>query len=66
MDLVPEAFRLYNEEQHLPVVIADSGRESSSTDPEAHHMDPFTEPGLNPKHKPHKGTQSQMGREPFY
>lgn len=36
-------------EAHLPIVIEDGGRESSSTDPIAHYMDPFTEPQLNPK-----------------
>lgn len=51
-------------EAHLPVVIADGRRESSSTDPVAHHMDPFTEPELNPK-KTHMCKQAQMRREPF-
>lgn len=41
---------------YLRVVIADGGREPPSTDPEAHHMDPFAEPGLCPKPEPHTQT----------
>lgn len=41
--------KLHGEEAHLPVVIVDGGRESSSTDPVAHHMDQFTEPELHPE-----------------
>lgn len=38
------------------VVIADGGGESTGTDPEAHHMDPFAEPRLYPKPQPHTAT----------
>lgn len=48
--------KLHSEQALSPVVIADGGRESSSTDPVAHHMDPFTEPELNPKN-----TQDEEG-----
>jgi len=34
----------------LPVVIVDGGREPSSADPVAHHVDPFAEPELHPEH----------------
>lgn len=47
------------EEAHSPVVITDGGGESSSTDPVAYNVDPFTEPELNPKNKPH--THKQTG-----
>lgn len=40
------------EETHLRVVIADGGGEPTSTDPVADHVDPLTEPGLNPENKP--------------
>lgn len=46
------------EEAHWPVVIADGGRESSSTDPVAHHMDPLTQPELHPEN-----TQRSMNEE---
>lgn len=38
------------------VVVADGGGQPSGADPEAHHMDPFTEPGLYPKPHPHTNT----------
>lgn len=49
---------------YLRVVIADGGREPPSTDPEAHHMHPFAEPGLCPKPEPHINTNelTQMWR----
>ena len=56
--------RYTGEEALLPVVIEDGGRESPSTDPVAHHMDPFTEPGLNPKKKnPHIYKQTDTNDE---
>lgn len=39
--------RVFNEK--ILVVVADSGRKTSSTDPVAHDMDPLTEPELYPR-----------------
>lgn len=46
------------------VVVADGGGEPSGADPEAHHMDPFTEPGLYPKSHPGMNTQSRVWKNP--
>lgn len=40
-------------------MVVDGGRESSSTDPIAHDMDPFTEPELYPKNR-HFHTHKQV------
>lgn len=53
------------EEEHSPVVIMDGGRESSSTDPVAYHVDPFTEPELNPKNKPHTHKQTGTNKKGY-
>lgn len=50
----------------LPVVIADGGRKSSSTDPVAHHMHPFTEPELHPGNTDvHREAQRKEEPYPF-
>lgn len=53
------------EEEHSPVVIMDGGGESSSTDPVAYHVDPFTEPELNPKNKPHTHKQTGTNKKGY-
>lgn len=42
---------VHNRKAFVPVVIANRGRESSSTDSVAHHVDQLTEPELYPKSK---------------
>lgn len=42
---------VHNRKAFVPVVIANRGRESSSTDSVTHHVDQLTEPELYPKNK---------------
>lgn len=49
--------------KHPPVVIADCGREPTSADPVAYHMDPFAEPKLNSAKTYVGAKRSQLRRE---
>lgn len=53
--------KVLSERAYPPVVIADSSRESSSTDSVAHDMDPFTEPRLNPKNRDKQTSMIEEG-----
>lgn len=43
---------------HRLVVVVDGAGEASSTDPVAHHMDPLTQPGLEPRKHTHTRTRT--------
>lgn len=51
-EAVQALFQTSMEGVYSRVVIADGGGESTGTNPEAHHMDPFAEPRLYPKPQP--------------